>query len=346
MLVVALSAACTKRDPAPAPADAAGPTASAVSPTASEDAEMARVLGEVAGCDTFERREVAPQSNGLPDLDSLLCPADVAFHELQRRIEADDDYLRSRRARLTRACGGALDHPNRFIRRTAHDCVADQPEALGEASATRERLLEGLEKEKDERVRPSRWKALGALDPTATSASTTRALVVARAHASDDETLVAALEALRPRAKDRPTAPEVVAFAREIARTGRAGDAVVELVMQSALSPAEACEVHADVAAAGGKDWTEGLVGASATLGRCKGATARIVDAVVARTARAKAEPDSWTRAACSRLRIGLDLGFSAPERTRLRTALKSLSPAQRQGYAGDAVAEVLERLR
>jgi len=348
-VILALVLACSKREAAPVAAgDAAGPAASTTS-SGGEDPEVARAVADLARCDAREPQSaVAP--DGKPDLDKLFCPQEVAFDELARRIEADDVYLRSRRTRLTRACVGALDHPSRFVRRTAHACVAEQPEVLGEVSAARERLFDGLEKEKEGWVRPTRWKALGALDPTATSASTARALSLARAQASDDTALKAALEALlpgRPGGKeDRPTAPEVVAFAKDVAKTGRASDAVVELVMQSALSPAEACEVHADVVAAGGPDWTAGLVGASATLGRCKGATARIVDAVVARVARAKTDPASWTRIECNRLARSLDLGFSAPEKARLRTALQSLSPTQRQGYGGDAIAEVLERLR
>lgn len=343
---------CSKRTP---PTGGAASASASASPTIAEvsgdiEPTLVAALESLPSCEAH-KPEVARGPDGKVDVDTLtgglFCPADVELSKTLSSLEAKDDYLRTESAKLRRTCARSLEHASMWVRRAAYRCVAKHAPPASDAPPMIAQTIASLDKETDADVRRAQWMLLGALD-VAVSDQITRAVALAKKHTSDAEELEAALEALVPRSDYSAAAPEALAFAKEQAKEGRAGEAVLKLVAYSAASPSEACELYTDLAASNGADWAAGIEGAARTLGGCKEQSGRFVAAVVARVEQAKMTPSAWTKRAVQALYGGLALlALSPADKAKLRAAFGALSPEQRQGYSGaDLIAKLDKELR
>jgi hypothetical protein len=324
-------------------------SASGAGAGAGADTAISAALERLAQCENRAPKKPALGPDGkvdLDELDGLFCPHELAWEALLDQLDEQDDLSRKNHTRLASTCGGYFGHASVWVRRAAYRCVAKHPDGVAETRAQLEGMLAKLANEKDADVQRAMWNAVGALDPTKHGLAA-RAVELARAQAGDEQLLEAALEALLPSSPYQPTSGEALGFAVELAKSGRGGGEVVKLITASAMTPTEACELHAATLESKGKAWASGLDGMAATEGRCKAFIQRAVDAIVARTEQAQSSPEAWQKEASLALRDELDaLALEAAQKTKLRAALTKLSKEQREAYGMDVITPVIESLR
>lgn len=348
-LPLACSSGATPNEGASSTSSAAAPSASAAAepaPPEGYDPAIAEALETLAKC-TQPRDVDVLDADGTIDVEQLaagLCVHDLAWDKLHDRLKAEQDFLRTTDQRLGRTCGTKLAHASPWVRSAAHRCIAKHPDGVVDHRATLERTVAALGEEKDRDVRRAMWEVVRSLDATKHGLAG-RAVELARKESSDASMLEAAIEALLPSSEYLPTAPEVLAYAKELAREGRVGDDVTKLVLHAAILPAEACTIFEAMLGAEGPAWHAGLEGMDGVHGDCKASSAKATDAIVARIELAQSKPEAWSRDANYALKWGLDV-FAEGDKPRLRAALAKLSPEQRKGYGGDEIESVLEKLR
>jgi hypothetical protein len=371
--VLALPIACSNGDPSKggaaasasnAPSSASGSAASAAAPSSSAasaaasappattvrvepDPTIAEVLDRRALCEGRSKLVVPRPADAPVDLDTiaeLFCPQDVAWEELVRRLEENDDLARSNHLRLATTCATRLRHESSWVRTAAYRCVADHPDGIAEPRVTLERVLAALETEAEADVREDMWKLVGALDPLR-SGLEARAVELARKESANENAPPEALVALLPQAAHVPTGELTLAFAKELALQGRGGEPTVKLLLHAELTPSEACAIFESMLSSDGPHWHAGLRAMAEVHGHCRSSSAKATDAVVARVELARTKPTAWHRDANFALRDGTDV-FADADKPRLRAALSKLRPEQREGFADDVIQTVLEQLQ
>lgn len=310
------------------------------------DPAIAEALETLAKCNQPRGQSVldADGTISLEQLAAGVCIHDLAWDKLCDRLKAEDDYLRTTDLRLGRTCGTKLGHASPWVRSAAHRCIARHPDGVVDPRATLDSTLTALASEADRDVRRAMWEAVKALDATKHGLEA-RAAELARKESGDENLHETAIEALLPGSDDVPTGAAIFAYAKELATLGRVGDDVVALVLHAPIPPAEACAIFEAMLGSEGAHWHEGLEGMDAVHGDCRGSSAKATDAIVARVERSKSKPEAWSRDANYALKFGVDV-FADTDKPRLRAALETLSPEQRQGLGEDTIATVLEKLR
>jgi len=345
----ACSSGAPSSDGAASSATSAAPPASAASepaPPEGFDPAIAEALETLAKC-TQPRDQSVLDADGKITLEQLaagICVHDLAWDKLHDRLKAEQDFLRTTELRLGRTCSTKLGHASPWVRSAAYRCVAKHPDGVMDHRATLDRTLAALAEEKDRDVRRAMWEVVRSLDATK-HALAARAVELARKESGDASVLEAAVEALLPSSDYLPTAPEALAYAKELAAKGSVGDDLTKLVLHAAIVPAEACAIFEAMLGAEGPEWHAGLEGMDGVHGDCRASSAKAVDAIVARVELAQSKPEAWSRDANYALKWGVDV-FAAADKPRLRAALAKLSPEQRKGYGGDEIESVLEKLR